>query len=176
VVGFARRFGYALGTHAVRSSIHFAVSKLLHEELDYHPSGEKGFGPRLEYALVSTVVTRKTTTRHRTLAVGEISGIVGGGFISRLWHPASYHTAASGFAATGVGFGAEAGMNVLHEFWPEIRHPHRHADNAGDATRDTLAHSGDKTEAKKATSPLLISPSPAKQVDAITQTRDRDEA
>jgi hypothetical protein len=52
---------------------------------------------------------------------------VGGGFISRLWHPDSYQTAASGFAATGVGFGAEAGMNVVREFWPEIRHPHRHA-------------------------------------------------
>jgi hypothetical protein len=102
------------------------VGKLLHEELSYKPSGKTGFGARLKYALLSTVLTRKTTNQHRVVAVGEISGIVGGGFISRLWHPDYYHTAASGFAATGIGFAAEAGMNVVREFWPEIRHPHRH--------------------------------------------------
>ena len=124
IAGYGRRLGSAFGTHLVRSSIHFGVSKLLHEELNYSRSNEKGFGPRLKYALLNTVITRKTTTQRKTFAVGETSGIVGGGFISRLWHPASYHTVASGFAATGVGFGVEAGMNVLHEFWPEIRHPH----------------------------------------------------
>jgi hypothetical protein len=130
IEGFGRRFASALGTHVVRSTIHFTVGKLLHEELDYRASGKQGFGPRLKYALVSTVVTRKTTTHKRTVAVGEIAGITGSGFISRLWHPVAYHTVSSGFAATGVGFAVEAGMNVLHEFWPEIRHPHSHAARA----------------------------------------------
>ncbi len=124
--GFGLRFGSAFGTHFVRSTIHFGVGKLLHEELSYRPSGKTGFGSRLKYALLSTVLTHKTTNQHRTMAVGEISGIVGGGFISRLWHPDAYQTVSSGFAATGVGFAGEAGMNVLREFWPEIRHPHRH--------------------------------------------------
>lgn len=165
MVGFGRRLGSALGTHVVRSSIHFAVGKMLHEELKYQPSGKQGFGARLKYALVSTVITRKTTTRQRTVAVGEISGIVGGGFISRLWHPASYHTVASGFAATGVGFGAEAGMNVLHEFWPEIRHPHRRADNL--TTPNKPERIGDKAEAGKSISPA-IGPGPAEPVDDCT--------
>lgn len=124
MAGFGRRFASAFGTHIVRSSIHFGVSKLLHEELNYRPSNQTGFGHRLRYALVSTVVTRKTTTQKRTPAIGEMSGIFGSAFISRLWHPAVYHTAASGFSSAGLGFGVEAGMNVLHEFWPEIRHPH----------------------------------------------------
>jgi hypothetical protein len=156
--GFGRRLGSALGTHVVRSTIHFAVGKMLHEELSYHPSEKQGFGPRLKYALMSTVFTRKTTTGDRTVAVGEISGIVGGGFISRLWHPASYHTAASGFAATGVGFGAEAGMNVLHEFWPNIRHPHRHARNL--SVPDKLDKTVAQAEAGQSIS-AAIGPGPA---------------
>ena len=130
-VGFGRRFASAFGTHLVRSSIHFTIGKLLHEELDYQPSDKQGFGPRLKHALLSTVFTRKTTTGKRTVAIGEMSGITAGGFLSRLWHPVSYHTAASGFAATGTGFAVEAGMNVLHEFWPDIRHPHHRLKQPG---------------------------------------------
>ena len=134
MAGFGRRFASAFGTHLVRSSIHFGVSKLLHEELSYQRSGETGFGRRLKYALLSTVITRKTTTHKRTPAIGEVSGIFGGAFISRLWHPAAYHTAASGFSSAGIGFAAEAGMNMLHEFWPEIRHPHRRGGESIDSS------------------------------------------
>jgi len=123
--GFGRRLGSAFGTHIVRSTIHFGVSKMLHEELSYRPSDKHGFRPRLTYALLATVVTHKTTTGRQTVAVGSISGIVGAGFISRLWYPARFHTLGSGFSSMGIGFGTEAGMNVLREFWPEIRHPRR---------------------------------------------------
>lgn len=128
--GFGRRLGSAFGTHLVRSTIHFGVGKMLHEELDYRRSDKQGFRPRLVHALLATVVTYKTTTGRQTVAVGEISGIIGGGLISRLWHPASFRTVGSGLSSAGVGFGAEAGMNVLREFWPDIRHPHRRAHRA----------------------------------------------
>ena len=125
--GFGRRLGSAFGTHVVRSSIHFGVSKMLHEEFGYRRSEKQGFRKRLTYALLATVVTHKTTTGRPTVAVGSISGIVGGGLISRLWYPARFHTVGSGMASAGIGFGTEAGMNVLREFWPEIRHPRRRA-------------------------------------------------
>jgi hypothetical protein len=125
IKGFGRRLGSAFGTHIIRSTIHFGVSKMLHEELDYHRSEKQGFRPRFTYALVATVVTRKTTTQKQTVAVGEISGILGGGLISRLWHPVRFHTVGSGLSSAGIGFAAEAGMNVMREFWPEIRHPRR---------------------------------------------------
>jgi len=125
IKGFGRRLGSAFGTHIIRSTIHYGVSKMLHEELDYKRSDKQGFRQRLSYALLATVITRKTTTGRETVAVGSISGIVGSAMISRLWHPVRFHTVASGFSAAGVGFGAEAGINVLREFWPDIRHPHR---------------------------------------------------
>jgi hypothetical protein len=124
--GFGKRFGSAMGVHVVKNTIEFGVAKARHEELTYHRSGKTGFGPRLKYALLSTVVTNKTTTGEQTVAVGRISGSFGSGFISRLWQPASLHTVGSGFATGGILLGVDAGTHVLREFWPEIRHPHGH--------------------------------------------------
>jgi hypothetical protein len=127
--GFAKRFASGFGKHVIHNGIRYPVAHFLHEELEYRPSGKQGFGPRLKYALVGTVVTHKTTTGKRTLAVGEISGALGSGLISRLWQPESTHTMASGFASAGTTLGVDTGMNVVREFWPEIRHPHRRSDS-----------------------------------------------
>jgi hypothetical protein len=127
-VGFGRRFASAFGKHIIHNTIQYPIARLRHEEFGYHPSGKTGFGPRLKYALAGTVITHKTTTGKRTLAVGEISGAVGSGLISRLWQPASTGSLAAGFASAGITLGVDAGLNVVKEFWPEIRHPHRHSE------------------------------------------------
>lgn len=121
VVGFAKRFGSAFAGHVVRNSIRYPVAYFRHEALDYRPSEKHGFGPRLIYALQSSVITHKTTTGRRTVASGAISGTIGSGLISRLWQPASAHTVASGFSSAGISLGADAGMNVVREFWPRRR-------------------------------------------------------
>ncbi len=79
------------------------------------------------YALEAVVITHKTTDHSKTLHAAELSGAFGAGFISRLWQPASTRTIAAGFSSAGLTLGIDAGTNVLHEFWPEIRHPHSHA-------------------------------------------------
>ncbi len=121
--GFGKRVGSVFGKHLIKSSIQTTVGKIRHEELGYRPSGKQGFGPRMKYALLSTVVTRKTTTRNKTVASGRISGAFGAGFISRLWMPARLHTISSGIGSSGISLGADAGTNVVREFWLEIRHP-----------------------------------------------------
>ncbi len=123
--GFGRRFASAFGKHIVHKTIQYPISRLLHEEFSYRRSDKTGFGSRLKYALAGTVITHKTTTGKQTVAVGEISGVVGSGLISRLWQPASTRTVAAGFTSGGITLGIDAGMNVMKEFWPEIRHPHR---------------------------------------------------
>jgi hypothetical protein len=127
MAGYGKRFASAVGRHAVGYGIHYAVSSIRHEEMSYRPSGKVGFKPRLEYALLSTVVTRKTTTGEKTVALGEISGAFGSGIISRAWQPASTASLAHGIASGGISLGADAGIHVVREFWPEIRHPHRHS-------------------------------------------------
>ena len=123
--GFGKRFGSGFGKHIVNTSVEYAVAAARHEDLRYYPSTEPGFRPRLRHALVSTVVTRKTTTGKRTVAAGRISGSIASGFVSRLWQPASLRTVGSGVSSAGVALAADAGANVVREFWPEIRHHDR---------------------------------------------------
>src|SRR5215813_12271680 len=94
--GFGKRLASGMGTHVVKNSIQFAMAAARHEDLHYYRSNQKGFGPRMRHALVSTVVTRKTTTWKKTVAAGRISGAMGSGLISQAWAPA-----AAGGLATG---------------------------------------------------------------------------
>lgn len=123
--GFGKRVASGFATHVVKNTIEFPIAAARHEDLRYHPSTKKGFGPRLEHALVSTVVTNKTTTGKRTVASGRISGAIGSGLISRAWQPAAARTVGAGFASAGVTLGAQAGANVAQEFWP--RHKKHYA-------------------------------------------------
>lgn len=120
--GFGKRLASGFGTHIVKNSIEFGVAGVRHEQMGYQKSGKHGFGPRLKYALVSTVVTRKTTTGNKTVAAGRISGAMGSGLISRAWQPARLHTVGSGVATGGIMLGVDAGTHVAREFWPERHH------------------------------------------------------
>jgi len=116
--GFGKRVASGFATHVVKNSIEYPIAAARHEDLIYHPSNKHGFGPRLQHALVSTVVTRKTTTGKKTVASGRISGAIGSGLISRAWQPAAARTVGAGFASAGITLGAQAGANVAQEFWP----------------------------------------------------------
>jgi hypothetical protein len=121
--GFGKRLASGFGSHLVKHTIQFGVSTIRHERLGYQRSQEEGFGRRMRHALASTVIVGRTDREGNTIAAGHLSGVFGAGFISRLWQPARLHTIASGFSTSGIIFAADAGGNVLREFWPEIRHP-----------------------------------------------------
>lgn len=125
-VGFGRRFASAFAKHIVHKAIQYPVAKLLHEELFYQRSDKQGFGPRLKAALLGVVITHKTTTEQPTANVAEVSGAFGSGLISRLWQPASVRTVSEGFESGGITLAVDAALNVVREFWPEIRHPRSH--------------------------------------------------
>ena len=128
--GFGKRMGSAFAKHIVKKAIQFPIARLRHEALGYQRSDQTRFGPRLRHALLATVITHKTTTGKKTVAAGEISGAIGSGLISRLWQPASVRTLSAGFTSGGITLAVDAGSNVLREFWPEIRHPHRRRQEA----------------------------------------------
>ena len=126
VAGFAKRFGSSMAHRAVSSTIEFGVGAIRHEDPRYYHSGKQGFWPRTKYALVSTVLVHREGHEKRSVAVGRISGAVGGGLISRAWQPASGAALGLGVASAGISLGATAGFNMASEFWPDIhRHLHR---------------------------------------------------
>jgi hypothetical protein len=116
--GFGKRVLSGFATHVVKNSIEYPIAAALHEDLHYHRSTQTGFGPRLEHALLSTVITQKTTTGANTVAVGRISGAIGSGLISRAWQPAAVRTIGAGFGSAGITLGGQAAANVVREFWP----------------------------------------------------------
>jgi hypothetical protein len=73
---FGKRVASGFATHVVKNSIEYPIAAARHEDLLYHRSTKQGFGPRLQHALVSTVITQKTTTGKKTVASGKISGAI----------------------------------------------------------------------------------------------------
>jgi hypothetical protein len=120
--GFGKRLGAGFAAHGVKTTVEHVVAAPLHEDLHYHRSSKHGFGPRLGYALKSTVITHNTRSGKRQPAVGRLSGHAAAGAVSQ----AALH-AGSGATTAGVGLAADAGANVAREFWPRhnIRHVHR---------------------------------------------------
>ena len=117
--GVVKRFGSSLGQHAVKHSIEFGVSAWRHENLRYRRSDKHGTWPRVGYAVKHTFIVPRTNRSGKTLAVSRVSGNMGAGMISRLWQPASAASLGSGLATGGIGLGADVGLNVAREFWPE---------------------------------------------------------
>lgn len=124
--GAAKRFGAVFGKHVVKSSVKLSVAGLRHEDLKYHPCEQSGFGARMTYALVSTVVTRKTTNGSATVATARIAGAFSSGYVSELWLPERLHTVSNGLASGGVSLGINALTNIVREFVPQLRRHLQH--------------------------------------------------
>jgi hypothetical protein len=114
--GLGKNVGTGFATHAVKTTVEHAIAGPLHEDLHYHRSTKSGFGPRMQHALVSTVVTSNTKTGKRTPAAGRVAGHAAAGAVSQV-----AIAGASGASTAGIGLGAEAGANVAREFWPRRR-------------------------------------------------------
>jgi hypothetical protein len=146
LAGLGRRYASAFGQHLVNGTVQYSVAKALHEDLKYYPSEKPGFRPRVKHALVSTFYARKTTGEGQTIATSRFSGAIAGGFVSRAWQPARFHTFGSGISSAGISIAVDAGVNVLREFWPEIRHPRRRRQEAMKAEVEVIEWGADAGE------------------------------
>ena len=117
--GFGKRFASGIGRHVVKTAIQTGVGALHHEDLHYHRSNLEGTFPRLKYAVTSTFWVPRTNRTGHTVALGRLSGNMGAGLVSRLWQPASTAGIGAGFASGGISIGADVGINVAREFWPQ---------------------------------------------------------
>jgi len=113
VSGLGKRMGAGFATNAVGRTVEHGVAAKLHEDLHYQRSNKRGFGPRLGYALKSTVVTRNTRTGRATPAAGRIAGHAASGAFTQ-----GVLAAGSGASTAGIGLAADAGANVAREFAP----------------------------------------------------------
>jgi hypothetical protein len=117
VAGFGKRAGAGFAGNAVGKTVEHGLAAKLHEDLHYQRSNKKGVGPRLGYALKSTVITRNTKTGKRTPAAGRLAGHAAAGAFTQ-----GVLAAGSGASTAGIGVAADAGANVVREFVPRRKH------------------------------------------------------
>jgi hypothetical protein len=117
--GFGHRFGNYVAKQTVQRSLRLAAEELLHEDNRYFGSGEHGFGRRAWYALKNSVLARRDDGSRR-ISISQIGSTAGAAFISRLWQPSTNNSAGDGATSFGIAMGANAGINVMREFLPDV--------------------------------------------------------
>jgi len=123
--GYGRRFASRVGQRTVNNSIRFGVGAALREDPRYFPSERKGFLPRMGHALASTFVAR-TDSGGRRFAVSRFAGTFGSAFISNTWYPAGVDDTNHALGRAAISVAVDAGMNVVREFWPDVKRVFRH--------------------------------------------------
>ena len=99
----------------------YGLGAVLHEDNRYFLSGDATTKARLKYALLSTVMGRHDDgSRHFSFSRVASYAIAAG--VSRVWQPPSTNGPGSFAGSFAVGMAAEAGFNVVREFFPRILH------------------------------------------------------
>src|ERR1019366_9358134 len=98
----------------------FLLPSVLHQDPRYHASTENGTVDRAFYA-ISRVLVGRNDDGKPTLNTSELVGAMLAASITSAYHPYRHPTngRAAGNAPTTIG--ADAGINMLREFWPDIR-------------------------------------------------------
>lgn len=119
-IGLKKRLGHAFTRRFVERSIEHSVAAALGEIRGYQRSNEKRFWPRARHAILSTFLTPRVNGG-RSIAYSRLAGTVGSFFIANTWYPTGTNGKSDALRRSGTSLGADVGVNVLMEFWPDIR-------------------------------------------------------
>jgi hypothetical protein len=117
---FGERYASHLGQYAIQRSIMFPVQAIDHEDTRYFRSKRTSFQGRVGDAFLHTI-WRHNDSGGMMPAYSEFLGDYGAAAVSRLWWPDRYHTGSAIFIAGSDTILVDAGINVLHEFAPDLK-------------------------------------------------------
>jgi hypothetical protein len=118
---FGDRYASHLGQYAIQRSIMFPVQAIDHEDTRFFRSKRTSLQGRVGDAFLHTI-WRHDDSGGMMPAYSEFLGDYGAAAISRFWWPQQYHTGSAIFIAGSDTILIDAGINVLHEFAPDIKH------------------------------------------------------
>ena len=120
--GYGKRFGAAYAdTASTQFFASFFYPVLFHQDPRYFRKVTGSGGSRIGYAISRVLVTR-TDSGHSAPNVSFWMASASSAALSNLYYPAGDRSAADACQRAALGFGTEAGFNILKEFWPDIKH------------------------------------------------------
>jgi hypothetical protein len=117
---YGERYLSHIGQYAIQRSIMFPVQAVDHEDTRYFRSKRSSYGGRLGDAFLHTV-WRHSDSGGMMPAYSEFLGDYGAAAVSRLWWPQRFRSGPDIFVAGSDTILIDAGINVLHEFAPDVR-------------------------------------------------------
>ena len=119
--GYGRRVASRVGTAVLQGTFQAPVAALLHEDVRYIASDRHGFVRRAAHAALYTFLTYNSQG-HPTLNIASLSGYYVSTAASTAWLPGHHNVAAYTFTNATEQIQLGISLNVVQEFWPEIRH------------------------------------------------------
>jgi hypothetical protein len=117
---FGQRYASHIGKYLAARTIRFTVQAVDHEEPRYRRSTELSIKRRIGDALLYTVWRPSDEGDHMP-AYSEFFGAYGSAAVSRAWWPPNHRTFSSVMITGSNTVLIDAGINLFHEFTPEIK-------------------------------------------------------
>jgi hypothetical protein len=117
---FGERYASHIGQYAIQRSIMFPVQAIDHEDARYFRSKRTSYRGRIGDAFLHTI-WRPSDTGEMMPAYSEFLGDYGAAAVSRMWWPERFHHGSAIFVAGSDTLLVDAGINVLHEFAPDLK-------------------------------------------------------
>ena len=117
---FSERYASHVGQYIIQRSIMFPVQAIDHEDTRYFRSTRTSYQGRIGDAFLHTI-WRHADSGEMMPAYSEFLGDYGAAALSRLWWPPRFRNGSSIFIAGSDTILIDAGINVFHEFSPDIK-------------------------------------------------------
>jgi len=125
--GYGRRVASRLGNAILQGTFQAPVAAILHEDVRYITSSRHGFKHRAAHAIAYSFLTYNDQGRP-TLNVANLSAYYASTAVSTAWLPGHHNLAGYTFGNASEQIALTMPVNLLQEFWPEVRRYafHRH--------------------------------------------------
>jgi hypothetical protein len=118
--GFSRRFASLYARNATANTIALGLNVATKTDPRYDRCECKAFKPRLGHAILRTFRTRKDGGGEM-VNIPLLTGYFGAAAIANQWNPDRLRTGGEIVQTATLDIAFGAGLNVIREFWPDIR-------------------------------------------------------
>jgi hypothetical protein len=119
--GFGRRLASRAGNAVLQGTFQAPLAALLHEDVRYIPTSQRTIRRRALHAVLYSFLTYNNNG-HPTLNIANLAAFYASTAATTVWLPgirnAARYTLSNGSEQAALNFP----LNVVQEFWPEIRH------------------------------------------------------